>query len=75
MAAQTPLLPRLLTAREVADQTGLPLARVYELGRTGELPAIRFGRAMRFSAAELRERLSADNGGALVSGAPARVTS
>jgi excisionase family DNA binding protein len=52
-------LPRLLTAREVARETGLPLSRVYELGRTGELPAIRFGRAMRFSATELRARLRA----------------
>ncbi|MEX2529836.1 MAG: helix-turn-helix domain-containing protein [Gemmatimonadota bacterium] len=55
-------LPRLLTAREVADQTGLPLQRVYEMARTGELPALRFGRAMRFNASELRERLTAGAG-------------
>lgn len=42
-------LPRLLTAREVAEQTGLPLARVYELSRDGDMPCVRLGRARRFS--------------------------
>ena len=41
-------LPRLVTARDVAEQTGLPLARVYELSRQGNFPAIRFGRSYRF---------------------------
>lgn len=42
-------LPRLLTADEVADQTGLSKARVYELAREGDLPVVRLGRAVRFS--------------------------
>lgn len=47
-------LPRLLTAQEVAEQTALPLARVYELAREGLLPSVRLGRAVRFSADALR---------------------
>lgn len=42
-------LPRLLTADEVADATGLPKARVYELARDGDMPSVRLGRAVRFS--------------------------
>ena len=52
-------LPRLLTAHEVADQTGLPLSRIYELAREEILPSIRLGRAMRFDGATLRAFLSA----------------
>ena len=41
---------RLLSARDVAKRTGLPLARVYALGRQGEAGAVRTGeRAIRFS--------------------------
>ena len=54
-------LPRLLTARQVAEDTGLPLARVYELAREGAMPCVRLGRAMRFDAEELRSWLA--NGG------------
>ncbi|MFC1575651.1 helix-turn-helix domain-containing protein [Gemmatimonadota bacterium] len=50
-------LPRLATAREVSEATGLPLSRVYELGRTGQLPAIRLGRAMRFDLETVAEWL------------------
>lgn len=45
----TTSLPRLLTADEVADATGLPKARVYELAREGDMPAVHLGRAVRFS--------------------------
>ena len=41
-------LPRLITARDLDEQTGIPLARVFELARKGKLPAIRFGRSYRF---------------------------
>ncbi len=41
-------LPHLATAREVADSTGIPLFRVYELARMGAMPVIRLGRAIRF---------------------------
>lgn len=41
-------LPRLLTAKQLARQTSLPLSRVYALAREGKLPVIRLGRAMRF---------------------------
>ena len=48
--AADPTLPRVLTAAEVADQTGLSLQRVYELTRSGDLPSVRLGRACRYSA-------------------------
>jgi len=50
---ETAELPRLLTAQQVADMTGIPLSRVYELARTGDMPVVRMGRAMRFSAPAL----------------------
>jgi excisionase family DNA binding protein len=53
MEAPVGTLPRLLHAKEVADATGLPLARVYELSRNGEMPVIRLGRAMRFNPQEV----------------------
>ena len=46
-------LPRLPTAREVAEATGLGAWRVYELCRTGDIPHIRLGRAVRFSPTQL----------------------
>lgn len=56
-------LPRLLKAREVAEQTGLSTARVYELTRLGELPSVHLGRAVRYSAAAVAAWLEA--GGSL----------
>jgi len=41
-------LRRLQTARELAEQVGISKARVYELVRNGELPAVHLGRAVRF---------------------------
>ena len=48
-------LPRLLTAREVADALGVSEARVYELARMGLLPATRLGRQVRFNARAVAE--------------------
>jgi excisionase family DNA binding protein len=59
MATDTTRLPRLLTAREVHEATGIPLARVYELTRDGEIPAVRLGRAVRYSATRLSEWIDA----------------
>jgi len=56
-------LPRLLTARQVADQTGIPLSRVYELTREGDLPHVRMGRAVRYSAPALRAWIDAGGTG------------
>ncbi len=59
-------LPRLWTARELAERTRIPLARIYELGRTGRMPVIRLGRAMKFDpeavAAWLRDGGTASKG-------------
>lgn len=43
-------LPRLLTAQEVSEQTGIPLWRVYHLVRSGGFPVVRIGRSYRFAA-------------------------
>jgi excisionase family DNA binding protein len=48
---------QLLTAREVADLLRLPVSTVYELSRTGRLPYLRIGRAMRFSQRDLEAHL------------------
>lgn len=55
----TATLPRLLTAHDVADQTGLSLQRVYELSRKGVMPSIRFGRALRFDPSAITDWLRA----------------
>ena len=50
-AALPRLLPRLLTAADLAEQfNSLSRQRIYELARSGDLPAIRIGRSYRFSA-------------------------
>lgn len=45
----------LITARKAAEVLGLPLQRVYELARTGVLPAVRLGRQLRFDPTSLPE--------------------
>jgi excisionase family DNA binding protein len=47
---------RLLTAKDVSEGLRVPLARVYELARTGVLPVVRLGdRQIRFDEDALRE--------------------
>ena len=38
----------VMTAREVADLLKMPVSTIYELARSGELPARRLGRTWRF---------------------------
>ena len=46
----------LLTAKQLADAWQMPLARIYELARTGVLPVIKIGeRQIRFDEAALRD--------------------
>lgn len=52
-------LPRLMTARELSRETGLSLARVYELARDGDMPSVRLGRAVRFDPGAVREWIAA----------------
>jgi excisionase family DNA binding protein len=47
MSAQQQALP-LMTAEEVAQALRLGLSTVYGLARSGELPSIKFGEAVRF---------------------------
>jgi excisionase family DNA binding protein len=44
---------RLMTAKEVAEILRVTPARVYQMGRKGILPIIRFGRQVRFDEALL----------------------
>ena len=64
-----PLDHRLLTAEEVAELLRLPVSTVYDLARTGRLPHLRIGRALRFSQSDLEahlaERCRAQVGGRL----------
>jgi excisionase family DNA binding protein len=52
----------LLTAAEVAEQTGLPLQRVWELCRRQLLPHVRVGRQVRVAPTALRNWI--EQGGA-----------
>lgn len=45
----------LMTAKELADATGLPLQRIWFAGRTGLLPSVRLGRRMFFGRAAVDE--------------------
>jgi excisionase family DNA binding protein len=56
-------LERLLTASTFADQTDIPLATVYELVRTGRIPHVRIGRAVRFSPTAVAEWMEAGGTG------------
>jgi excisionase family DNA binding protein len=55
MSHQQEGLPRLLTAAQVAADTGLSRATIWKLARTGRLPVVRIGRACRFSAAAVQD--------------------
>lgn len=44
---------RLLTPKEVAALLCLPVSTVYELARSGRLPSLRIGRAVRFEQHDL----------------------
>ena len=46
-----PLDHQLLTADEVAELLRLPVSTIYDLARTGRLPHLKIGRALRFSGA------------------------
>lgn len=59
--AQAEELGRLLYAEEVSVLLGLPIQRVYALVRDRIMPAVRLGRAVRFSSSRLREWV--ENGG------------
>ena len=53
-----PLDHRLLTAEEVAELLRLPVSTIYDLARTGRLPHLRIGRALRFSQSDLEAHLA-----------------
>lgn len=53
---------RLLTARDVAVLLCVPVSTIYELTRSGRLPCLRIGRAVRFSKEDLEAHLAAQRG-------------
>ena len=53
-----PLDDRLLTAEDVAELLRLPVSTIYDLARTGRLPHLRIGRALRFSQCDLEVHLA-----------------
>jgi excisionase family DNA binding protein len=57
--AIVPLDHQLLTAEEVAELLRLPVSTIYDLARTGRLPHLRIGRALRFSRDDLEAFLAA----------------
>lgn len=56
--AIVPLDDRLLTADDVAALLRLPVSTIYDLARTGRLPHLRIGRALRFSRYDLEAHLA-----------------
>ena len=49
---------KLLTGREVSTLTGLPLSRIYELSRTGQIPLLKIGqRQYRYPVREIEDWL------------------
>ena len=56
--AIVPLDHQLLTVEEVAELLRLPVSTIYELARTGRLPHLKIGRALRFSRSDLEAHLA-----------------
>ena len=56
--AVVPLDDRLLNAEDVAELLRLPVSTIYDLARTGRLPSLRIGRALRFSQHDLETHLA-----------------
>ena len=48
-----PMSERLLTVQKVAERLRISLSAVYQAVRTGDLPAVRFGRSIRLSPEEV----------------------
>ena len=56
--AIVPLDHQLLTVEEVAELLRLPVSTIYELARTGRLPHLKIGWALRFSRSDLEAHLA-----------------
>jgi excisionase family DNA binding protein len=56
--AIVPLDHQLLTADEVPELLRLPVSTIYDLARTGRLPHLKIGRALRFSRSDLEVHLA-----------------
>jgi excisionase family DNA binding protein len=63
---------RLIDARRLADELGMPVRTVYGLAARGELPHHRIGRAVRFDLSEVLRSTRCDDPGRPRSHAPRR---
>lgn len=54
--------PRLRTARQVSDATGVSVRSLYELADKGVIPHYRFGRSIRFDLDEVLAATRVDTG-------------
>ena len=46
-------MKRMMTARQVAEYTQIPLQMVYRKTKSGDLPCYRIGRSIRYKAEEI----------------------
>lgn len=63
-APDTVPAPMLLTAAETARRLGICPKSLWSLTRSGRLPAVRIGRAVRYDVADIRRFIEASKGGA-----------
>jgi excisionase family DNA binding protein len=53
-------LPEYVQAKEIAIRFDLPEKRIYEWARSGRLPCVEFGRALRFRVEDVMEFVEAN---------------
>lgn len=68
-SAHADVLPMLLTVKDLEKELQLGRTRTYELVRSGDLPVIRIGRAVRIPLEALRQWVEAQAAGVQSSGA------
>ena len=54
-------MERMMTAREVAEYTQIPLQVIYRKTQSGDLPSYHLGRAIRYKRAEIDEAMKGGN--------------
>jgi len=62
-AAPTPSTNELVSAKEVARRTSLPLSCIYEYARAGRIPCVRAGKHVRFSPDQVLQALRLTSNG------------
>jgi excisionase family DNA binding protein len=67
MNEPTPILQRLLSVKEVAEQTGLPQSTIYNAANAGTLRCVRFGKRIRFRPEAVAQWIAASESHSLAS--------